>query len=278
MKKGALNPFTFMTSSSLVTVTDRRAYNVMELLESIKEVSGASIYHHSHQAYREWQTLDRPPIHDFGYWVSEVLKEKGLGERLAAVDPTQFDNIRSFRNRLIEVIEDYLSNNPIIKQAPQGSQFNFCESISVILDTGVSAGNLDEFIEALGKITSRSLYHHLFEARIRLHRCDNDFSIWFREQMAAPEIADEISRLDISVKNLEQLRAHLFMILGKHRGIQPRELIIKVVKLPAEIIDLLLDTIAYPVRNISRLWDAKIKPKDNSLFHLGGKKRKGRGL
>ncbi|MBU1577695.1 MAG: hypothetical protein KJ869_10900 [Candidatus Edwardsbacteria bacterium] len=278
MRNKAKNPFVFMTSSSLVTITDRKAYNIKELLEGIKEVSGSSIYHHSHQVYREWQTFGRPPIHDFGYWVGEVIREKGLGERLAAVDPTQYDDIRSFRIRLAEIIEEHLASDPIINQAPLGSQFNFCESTSIILDTGTRAGNLDEFIQALGRITSRSLYYHLFEARIRLHRFDNDFSIWLRDQLEAPEIADAISKLDISVSSLEQLRAHLFIILGKYRGVPPRELVKKVVQLPAEMIELLMDTISYPVRSLNRFFDEKIKseglpdlrPKNNNS--KGGKK------
>jgi len=278
MRNTAKNPFVFMTSSSLVTITDRKAYNIKELLEGIKEVSGSSIYHHSHQVYREWQTFGRPPIHDFGYWVGEVIREKGLGERLAAVDPTQYDDIRSFRIRLVEIIEEHLASDPITNQAHQGSQFNFCESTSIILNTGVRAENLDEFIQALGRITSRSLYYHLFEARIRLHRFDNDFSIWLRDQLEAPEIADAISKLDISVYSLEQLRAHLFIILGKYRGVPPRELVKKVVQLPAEMIELLMDTISYPVRSLNRFFDEKIKseglpdlrPKNNNS--KGGKK------
>lgn len=277
MRNTAKNPFIFMTSSSLVTITDRKAGNIRELLEGIKEVSGSSIYHHSHQVYREWQTFGKPPIHDFGYWVGEVMREKGLGERLAAVDPTQYDDIRSFRNRLVEIIEEYLQNDPLIKinQAPQGSQFNFCESTSIILDTGIRAYDLDEFIEALGRITRRSLYYHLFEARIRLHHFDNDFSIWLREQMDAPKIAGDISKLDLSVYSLEQLRAHLFMILGKYRGVSPRELVKKVVQLPAEMVELLLDTISYPVRSLNRFLDEKIKPEELPDLRSKGNNNKG---
>ncbi|MDQ7798154.1 MAG: DUF5752 family protein [Candidatus Edwardsbacteria bacterium] len=275
MRNTAQSPFIFMTSSSLVTITDRRAGNIKELLEGIREVSGSSIYHHSHQVYREWQTFGRPPIHDFGYWVGEVIREKGLGERLAAVDPTQYDDIRSFRNRLAEIIEEHLASDPIINQAPPGSQFNFCESTSVILDTGTKAGNLDEFIQALGMITRRSLYYHLFEARIRLHRFDNDFSIWLREHLEAPEIADEISKLDISVYSLEQIRGHLFIILGRHRGVPPRELVKKVVQLPAEMIELLMDTISYPARSLNRFFDDQIKLKDLPDLRARGNNRKG---
>lgn len=273
MKNQALRPFEFVTSSSLVTITDLKAYNVRDLVAGLREVSGSSIYHHSHQVYREWQTFGKPPIHDFGYWVSEVLREKGLGERLITVDPTQFDDIRSFRVRLIEVIEDYLKNEPIINQAPPGSQFNFCESTSIIMSTGVLAGTLDEFIEALGKISRRSLYYHLFESRLRLHHSDNDFSVWFREQLNAPGIAEEIGRLDITVNSLEQIRALIFIILAEYRGLHPGDLIKKVVKLPVEIVDLLLDTITYPVRNINRLWDEKSRQEEGFFLRSGFMKR-----
>lgn len=255
MNNRPITPFVFMTSSSLVTVTGRRAADVRELLDGIREVPGSSIYHHSHQAYREWQTFDRAPVHDFGYWTGEVLRERGLGEKLASIDPTQFDDIRGFRQELVRVIEGHLATGPLLNRCPPGSEFTFCQSVSVISDTGIRAGDIDEFVGAMGRVTNRSLYYHLFEARLRLQRADNDFSIWFREQMGKPDLAEQISRLDIAVHSLDQIRARLFVILGQHQGISALELVRRVAQLPVDMVETLLtEILTLPVRTATSFW------------------------
>lgn len=251
-----IEPFRFMTSSSLVTVCGPKAANVRELLEGVRSVSGSSIYHHSHQVYREWQAFGRPPVHEFGYWVSEVLRERGLGEKLSMIDPTQHDDIRAFREALVGAIERYLGGNPLLNQCPRGSEFVFCESTSVIVDTGVAAADLEGFIRALGRVTNRSLYYHLFEARLRLRRTDNDFSIWLREQMRDELLAAEISRLDISIQTLDQIRARLLLILGQRQGMSPLALVRTLILLPTDIVEsIVMELVNLPARTASRFWE-----------------------
>jgi hypothetical protein len=271
-----VKPFEFMTSSSLVTVTDRRASDVRELLTGIKEVPGSAIYHHSHQTYREWQTFDKPPVHDFGYWTGEVLRERSLGEKLTAVDPTQYDDIRGFRQELIRIIEQHLADKPILIRCPPGSEFTFCQSVSIISDTGIKAGNIDEFVSAMGMVTNRSLYYHLFEARLRLKKADNDYSIWFLEQLGKPEIASQISHLDISVYSLNQIRARLFVILSQYQGLSALELVRRVAQLPVDMVEsLLTEILTLPVRTATRFWGKSPKTLAHALTK--GFKRNKRG-
>ncbi len=259
-KTKAAQPFKFMTSSSLVTVCGPKAGNIRELLEGINAVSGSSIYHHSHQVYREWQAFGRPPIHDFGYWVTEVLRERSLGEKLSMIDPTQYDDIRSFRKALAGVIDRHLEDRPLLNQCPPGSEFTFCESTSVIVDTGVTASDIEGFIQALGRVTNRSLYYHLFEARLRLKRTDNDFSIWFRDQLREEGLAAEISQLDISIQTLEQIRARILLILGQRQGMSPLALVRTLVQLPTDIVEsIVMEVVNLPARTISRFWERSPK-------------------
>jgi hypothetical protein len=279
MKNQQTNPFEFMTSSSLVTVTDRRASDVRELLAGIKEVPGSSIYHHSHQAYREWQTFDKPPVHDFGYWTGEVLRERSLGEKLITVDPTQYDDIRGFRKELIRIIEQHLADKPILIRCPPGSEFTFCQSVSIISNTGIKAGDIDGFINAMGMVTNRSLYYHLFEARLRLKRSDNDFSIWFREQLEKSELASQISSLDISIYSMNQIRARLFVILGQYQGVSALELVSRVAQLPVDMVEsILTEILTLPVRTATRFWGKSPKTLAHALTKGFKRNKKGRKL
>ena len=266
-RKRGSQPFRFVTSSSLVNVCGPRAGSAAELLEGVRTVSGSSIYHHSHQVYREWQAFGRPPVHDFGYWVSEVLRERSLGEKLSMIDPTQFQDIRTFRHAIAEAIERHLAIHPLLNRCPPGSEFTFCESTSIILDTGVAARDLGEFISAMGRVTNRCLYYHLFEARLRLKRPDNDFSIWLREQLEEDELAEEISRLDISIHTLEQIRANILLILGRAQGLSPLALVGTLAQLPTEILEsIVLEVINLPARTINRIWQKSPGELSRALF------------
>ncbi|MFZ5800214.1 MAG: DUF5752 family protein [Candidatus Omnitrophota bacterium] len=203
-----MEPFHFYTRLHLSELTGIKAANLSELLKGIKEVSGSCIYHHTHRFLQQHQYLSPEPPNDFAHWVSEVLGEVELGERLASIDTVQFSSIRSLREKLVGVIEDYLKRHPAAKNkfAYQGEEFHFIKSVSFVLSTPYVVYNLKEMAEALRKVTIDSIYYHIFEARLRLERGANDFSNWIENSLGEKALAGEISRLDPYTRTLEDLR------------------------------------------------------------------------
>ncbi len=210
----AKEPFRFFTRLHVSELTGLRASTLSQLLALIKEVSGSSIYHHTHRFLQQHQYLSPEPPNDFAYWVTGILGEDELGERLASIDTIQFSNIRSLREKIIETIEDYLRNSPLakLKFAKEGEEFHFVKSVSFILPTNFMAYDLREFVDILKKITIDSIYFHVFEARLRLERGTNDFSYWIETSIGDKELADEITRLDPYTHTLEDLRNTLVRI------------------------------------------------------------------
>jgi len=213
----AKEPFRFYTRLHLSELTGLRASTLSQLLGLIKEVPGSCIYHHTHRFLQQHQYLSPEPPNDFSYWVSSVLGENELGERLASIDTVQFSNIRSLREKIIETIEDYLKSNPLAKLrfASEGEEFHFIKSVSFVLPTNYVVSNLEEFLEILKKITIDSIYFHIFEARLRLERQTNDFSHWIETSIGDKELADKISRLDPYTRTLEDLRNTLIGIIER---------------------------------------------------------------
>ena len=213
----AKKPFRFHTRLHLSELTGLKASNIDELLELIKTVSGSSIYHHTHRFLQQHQYLSPEPPNDFAYWVSNVLGEPELGERLASIDIVEFSTIRSLREKIIDVIEKYLPNNPEVraKFTRSGAEFHFIKSISFIFPTKYCANNLKEFAEILKKITIDSIYYHIFEARLRLEKGGNDFSNWIENYFGNKTLADKISRLDPYTYTMEDLRKTLVNIIEK---------------------------------------------------------------
>jgi hypothetical protein len=211
----AKESFHFTTRLNLTVLTGRQARDEPELLENIKTASGSVIYHHTHRFIQQHQFISPEPPNDFAFWVTNVLQEDILGERLAAIDAIQFSTIRSLQEKLISTIETYLEKNPNLRTAPSGEEFNFMSSITFILPTPYTAHNLQEFYDDLDRISIHSLYFHIFEARLRLGRRTNDFSLWFEKSLREDKLAQTIAGLDPYTYTLEGLRQHLRRLIHK---------------------------------------------------------------
>ena len=177
--KKAKNPFEFSTSVKLRQLTGKKARNLRELAEIIKDVPGSVIYYHTHVFLQRHQTRSPEPPNDFAYWTGQILGEYRLGEELAAIDICEFSTIRELREKIINVIENHMfENKEPLRYAPPGMEFDFVKAHSFVLPTGLTAHNLKEFGMILEKVTIHSIYFHIFEARLRLEKGINDFSFW----------------------------------------------------------------------------------------------------
>ena len=77
-------PFVFKTQLSLVETMGLKARDLMELCRHLKEAPGASIYYHTHHFLQQHQFLTPEPPNDFAYWVTHVLQEDLIGEKVIA--------------------------------------------------------------------------------------------------------------------------------------------------------------------------------------------------
>ncbi len=213
----AKEPFKFYTRLHLTELTGLRAINLSQLAALIRKVPGSSIYHHTHRFLQQHQYLSPEPPNDFAYWVSEILGEEELGEKLASIDTFQYSTIRSLRDKIAVTIENYLKNNKLakLKFAWEQEEFHFIKSVSFVLPTDYVVNDLKELLIIIKKITIDAIYFHMFESRLRLERVDNDFSNWIRNSLGNKELADEISRLDPYTYTLDGLRNKLVAMLEK---------------------------------------------------------------
>jgi hypothetical protein len=209
------NNFEFYTSAELVFLTGRKAKNLQELLEGIKVSSDATIFYHTHRFLVQHQQISPEPPNDFAYWVSNILLDRLVGEKLASIDLIEFKTIPEIRKRIAEVIEGNLNSNGT-RSCPQGMEFHFMYSHIFVIDTGKRASNLKEFIEVVRTIPIRSIYFHMFQSRLMLGTGENDFSIWFKEILGEEKLASEISRIDPYTYTLEGLRNKIIRIVSEY--------------------------------------------------------------
>ena len=213
----AKEPFRFYTRLHLSELTGLRSTTLVQLVKLIKEVPGSCIYHHTHRFLQQHQFFSPEPPNDFAYWVTEILGEKELGERLASIDIMQFSRIHDLREKIISVIEEYLKEERFarLKFAREGEEFHFIKSVSFVIPTNYVVDNLADFVEIMKKITFDSIYFHIFEARLRLEKKTNDFSFWIEHSVGDKELADELTALDPYTRTLDDLRAAIINIIDK---------------------------------------------------------------
>ncbi len=208
-------PFRFHTSFVLQEATGLRAATLPRLVKLLRQVPEACIYHHTHYFLLSHHYLTPEPTHDFAYWVTEVLGDEALGERLASIDILEFDSLEQIRRVLIKTIEDHLAQHPAarFRFVSEGEEFFFLKSVQVVMPTEETASSLSEFADALARVSLSSLYFHIFDARLRLGRSTNDFARWCEEQLGETTLAKELVALDPYAHSLETLRSMMIALV-----------------------------------------------------------------
>jgi len=208
-------PFRFITRLNLNELTGIKAIDLEELLAGIKEVPGSVIYHHTHRYLLQHRYISPEPPNDFAYWVQEVLGEEVIAEELSAIDICQFKNIKELREKIIGILEGHLARGTRSRTAPPGQEFHFIRSVSFLIPTHYVAHNLRGFVRALKRISSDSLYYHMFESRLPQAGVENHFSQWFRENLDELGLADQVARIDPYTQTLEDLRKRIIFLVEK---------------------------------------------------------------
>lgn len=202
-----IEPFEFKQLISILKSTGKKAKQLRELWHAIEGASNESIFHHTYQFFSKGHIFEY--TNDFAQWAGESLGERVLAEHLSSIDPYEFMDIQDLRNRLLEVIDDYLERFPEPGEVMPGNEFYFNETITMVFSAGIKAHNLAEFLIAVKYIETGSLYYHFYDARSRLGRGQDDFSRWFEDNLAEKELAEKIRAIDPFMHTLEGIREHL---------------------------------------------------------------------
>lgn len=192
-------------------MTGARARDLTEFLAHLKAMPDSVIYYHTHRFLQQHQFLVPEPPNDFAYWVTNILQEEALGERLASIDTVQFSSLEELRCALVSVIEEYLKNNDARHRVNAGREFHFMRAIRFSIPTQYVAYDLAGFADNLKKASVSSLYLHVFEAKLRPPLGINDFSWWFENHLGEKALAKKVASLDPYTHTMEGLR---YKILG----------------------------------------------------------------
>ena len=147
----AKKPFEFYTSSQLVEITSQKAGDLKEFSEILKGIDESSIFYHVHHAFREHQFAPGVYTNDFAHWVEDELGEHVLAERLANINIKDYTELGALRDKIVEILDGFLSQHPAGGTIPAKHSFYFCRTVGIVLKTKYEAWDCGEFCSALKK-------------------------------------------------------------------------------------------------------------------------------
>ena len=208
-------PFVFVGCVELREILGQRAEDEKELADLLAQVPPGSVYYHTHGFFLRHRVFASPYTNDFAAWVVGDVRDPVLGEKLAMVDPFEFRDLEALREELVSVIDHHLSRQRSVPRIDQGQPFDFLQSHVVELPAGLSAASLSQFRESLAQVDASAIYFHLFEARVRQGRQENDFSQWLRRELGLADLADRVARINPYAGSLERVRSRLLMLVDE---------------------------------------------------------------
>lgn len=216
-RKAGGQPFAVQDCALAAIATGRRAQNLRELRENLLTIHQDSIYYHF------WGGLlrprfDNPEYHnDFAIWSRYALNDLILAERLGIIDPSEFRDLESLRQELIEVIEERLDESEHVPWAKSDSQFYFIRSQIVVFDTRWRIKTPKELAQAVPHVSVGSIFFHFIDARRRSQDGIDDFRAWLQQNFQGYEdLCADLARIDPFFSSLRELRERLTMIFHSY--------------------------------------------------------------
>ena len=208
-------PFVFRKVLYLVEADGKRAKTLDELLRGVTLVDPISISYHMHREYLAVRFLEPEWPNDFALWAAEVIGDRILAEKLSALRVFNYRTLESLQLDLGRMIASHLEEFPsaAAQVSPPGREFIFCMARAVVCDCNRQARTIQELAQVLADVESSAIFFHLFETRFAGGDRANDFSVWARESLRMPRLAERFEAFDPYMFSLEGARKALLRIV-----------------------------------------------------------------
>ncbi len=202
-------PFEFCCCLELREMLGLKAETEKELVGLIKQVSLDSISYHTCGLLLRHRYRAGAFSNDFATWVAVQVRDRVLSERLALLDPLDFNTLTDLRDEIASVIESHLKSIVVVPRVVHGEPFDFVQSRVVAVPAGTVTYTLEEFRQAVSEVDDRTIYYHTLEARVRRNHRRNDFSAWLQDRLSLPILAARVEVLNPFTGGLERVRSQM---------------------------------------------------------------------
>jgi hypothetical protein len=221
----AAEPFALYECSLARLATGRSCSNLRELLDAVRTAPNMVLeYHMSRCALDDHFELYEFP-NDLARWCWDGLGDHVLGEKLGLVDPYQHASTETLRLEIVNILEERAWELDRVPWCRPGLELHLVGSRLVAYDTGERIPSLAALAEAVPRMSLRSIFYHVHEARRRTSGLTDDFSSWLEQYGAEPPLVSRLRAVDFNFLNLNQLRGqmvdifrHYLSMPGLHTG------------------------------------------------------------
>jgi hypothetical protein len=214
-------PFCIMDCSLVRFATGRACSNLRELLEAFRSVPDSVLEHHMMRCALENHFELHEFPNDFARWCWTALGDNVLGEQMGLVDPYRQTSIAALRAALINMTEERLWGLEHVPWCRPGLKMHLIGSRLIAYDTGDRVDTPAALLEAIERISPRSVFFHVHEARRRTEGHSDDFSLWLEKYGADPCLVAELRGIDFYFLNLSQLRHALIEVFQRNMAEGP---------------------------------------------------------
>jgi hypothetical protein len=190
--------------------TGEGAQDLRELRDRLQTIHPGCIYYHFWGGMLRVRFEDPEYPNDFAAWVRYEIHDKTLSERLAVIDPSEYEDLENLRRELVEVIEERLEESELTSRLIAEQKLYFVRSQIIVFDTGIRLHNPEELRKTIPCLTSGSIFYHFIDARRRIGQRNNDFSEWLKHfGDTYVLVAQKIALIDPYFTTLTALRAEI---------------------------------------------------------------------
>jgi hypothetical protein len=211
----AAEPFVFAACVELRQALDQHAHDARELMERLEAAPDDSVFFHVHGYFLRHRPYTTAYGNDFARWLAVEVGQLALAERLAVVDPFQFDTLAELREELVTIIHGQLRDAAPARRVEFEHAFHFQQSRIVPVPLGPRATTLAEFRQGLAGADASAIHHHMVEARARSGRRGGDFAAWLRGALGLTALAEEIEHIDLYLTTPERVRGRLLALIDR---------------------------------------------------------------
>lgn len=209
--------FVVYDCSLVLEATGEWVTNLRDLLRAVQAVPGHVLEHHMLRC----QMSDRFELtefpNDLARWCWEDLDDHVTAERLGLIDPYRLPDLEALRRAIIDTLEARLWGAEHALQACRpGTEFHLVGSRLVAYETGMRLESPAALAEALPRMSLRSLFYHVHEARRRTGGATDDLSAWLESAGGDADLVRDIRAIDFYFLNLTQLREELLELFRKY--------------------------------------------------------------
>ncbi len=214
-----VEPFALVDCSLARRAIGRSCSNLRELLDAVRTAPDAVLEHHMLRCPLEdyFEMYEFP--NDLARWCWEALGDPVLAEELGLVDPYKETSIAGLRSTLIDAIEDRLWGLDRIPWCRPGLELHLIASRLVAYDTGERIPTPAALAETIERMSARSLFFHVHEARRRTGGQTDDFSLWLEQFETCQSLAKSVREIDFYFLNLSQLRQEILTLFQQQSSV-----------------------------------------------------------